>query len=131
MVDFEERRAKAATSMRSQGIDAMFVMKPTNLAYLTGDGRPCALGLLTSSGRFIVAVPECGSSPVSTSSAPTVLLGDPAPGTNPRHEVTSQSSSSAMSCKPPRIDRVRSAAETPGSPSVQSPGHTARVHTAP
>jgi hypothetical protein len=29
----------------------LFVMKPTNLAYLTGDGRPCALGLLTADGR--------------------------------------------------------------------------------
>ena len=40
-------------------IDALFVMKPANLAYLTGDGRPCALGLLARSGSFVVAVPEC------------------------------------------------------------------------
>jgi Xaa-Pro aminopeptidase len=32
-------------------------MKPANLAYLTGDGRPCALGLLTRAPRCTVAVP--------------------------------------------------------------------------
>jgi Xaa-Pro dipeptidase len=58
-VDYDARWARAAELMTTQGIDALFVMKPTNLAYLTGDGRPCALGLLTMSGRFVVAVPEC------------------------------------------------------------------------
>ncbi len=57
--DFEARWGRASVLMRARGIDALFVMKPTNLAYLTGDGRPCALGLLTSSGEFVVAVPEC------------------------------------------------------------------------
>jgi Xaa-Pro dipeptidase len=57
--DFEARWRGAAALMEAGGIDALFVMKPTNLAYLTGDGRPCALGLLTSSGEFVVAVPEC------------------------------------------------------------------------
>jgi Creatinase/Prolidase N-terminal domain len=32
--DFEGRWARAATVMRARGIDAMFVMKPTNLTYL-------------------------------------------------------------------------------------------------
>jgi len=54
--------------MQAHGIDALFVMKPTNLAYLTGDGRPCALGLLTASGEFIVAVPECDLSSVRAAS---------------------------------------------------------------
>lgn len=75
MVDFEERRANAAASMRSHGIDARFVMKPTNLAYLTGDGRPCALGLHTSSGRFIVAVPECDLPSVRALSHATDVRG--------------------------------------------------------
>jgi len=69
--DFEGRWARAATLMRAQGIDAMFVMKPTNVAYLTGDGRPCALGLLTSTGRFIVAVPECDLASVRAASHAT------------------------------------------------------------
>lgn len=58
-IDFESRWSRAAALMETNGIDALFVMKPTNLAYLTGDGRPCALGLLTTSGKFVVAVPEC------------------------------------------------------------------------
>jgi Xaa-Pro dipeptidase len=70
-VDFEGRWARAATLMRGHDIDAMFVMKPTNLAYLTGDGRPCALGLLTATGRFIVAVPECDLASVRAASHAT------------------------------------------------------------
>lgn len=58
-IDFKARWSRAAALMETHGIDALFVMKPTNLAYLTGDGRPCALGLLTTSGKFVVAVPEC------------------------------------------------------------------------
>jgi Xaa-Pro aminopeptidase len=58
-VDYSARWARAAALMRDRGIDALFVMKPANLAYLTGDGRPCALGLLTATGRVVVAVPEC------------------------------------------------------------------------
>lgn len=58
-VDVNARWARAAELMGGHGIDALFVMKPANLAYLTGDGRPCALGLLTRSGSFVVAVPEC------------------------------------------------------------------------
>ena len=69
--DFEGRWATAASLMRARGIDAMFVMKPTNLAYLTGDGRPCALGLLTSTGRFVVAVPECDLASVRAASHAT------------------------------------------------------------
>jgi len=69
--DFEGRWATAAGLMHAHGIDAMFVMKPTNLAYLTGDGRPCALGLLTSTGRFIVAVPECDVASVRAGSHAT------------------------------------------------------------
>jgi Xaa-Pro aminopeptidase len=57
-VDFDARWARAAELMGTHGIDALFVMKPANLAYLTGDGRPCALGLLTRTGTFVVAVPE-------------------------------------------------------------------------
>ncbi len=63
-IDFEKRWGRAADLMKTHGIDALFVMKPTNLAYLTGDGRPCALGLLTAAREFVVAVPECDVSSV-------------------------------------------------------------------
>lgn len=58
-IDYTARWARATALMEKHGMAAMFVMKPANLAYLTGDGRPCALGLLTASGEFVVAVPEC------------------------------------------------------------------------
>lgn len=70
-LDFEGRWERAAVLMQVHGIDALFVMKPTNLAYLTGDGRPCALGLLTSSGRFVVSVPECDVPSVRSASHAT------------------------------------------------------------
>jgi Xaa-Pro aminopeptidase len=55
--------------MKKEGIDAIFLMKPANLAYLTGDGRPCALGLLTQAGRCVVAVPASDLRSVRMTSA--------------------------------------------------------------
>lgn len=34
--DFKSRGSRAASAMKAHGIDALFVMKPANLAYLTG-----------------------------------------------------------------------------------------------
>jgi Xaa-Pro aminopeptidase len=59
MFDFRSRWARAARLMQERGIDALFLMKPANLAYLTGDGRPCALGLFTRSQDCVVSVPTC------------------------------------------------------------------------
>jgi Xaa-Pro aminopeptidase len=71
--DFKARWARAASSMQAHGVDALFMMKPANLAYLTGDGRPCALGLLTRSLRCIVAVPASDVKSVRTASAATEI----------------------------------------------------------
>lgn len=57
--------------MRERGIDALFLMKPANLAYLTGDGRPCALGLFTTSLDCVVSVPTCDYGDVRAKSAAT------------------------------------------------------------
>jgi Xaa-Pro aminopeptidase len=48
-------------------------MKPANLAYMTGDGRPCALALLTRDARCIVAVPACDVPSVRRASAATEI----------------------------------------------------------
>jgi Xaa-Pro dipeptidase len=69
--DFEGRWATATALMRARGIDAMFVMKPTNLAYRTGGGRPCVLGLLTATGRFVAGVPECDEASLRAASHAT------------------------------------------------------------
>lgn len=69
--DYQARWARAAALMERDGTDALFLMKPANLAYVTGDGRPCALALLTRTLQCIVAVPACDLSSVRRTSAAT------------------------------------------------------------
>src|SRR5512147_3042016 len=69
--DFKVRWNRAARLMTERGIDALFLMKPANLAYFTGDGRPCALALFTSSLECVVSVPTCDVRDVRASSAAT------------------------------------------------------------
>jgi Xaa-Pro aminopeptidase len=71
--DFKARWVRASSSMQAHGVDALFVMKPANLAYLTGDGRPCALGLLTRNLQCIVAVPASDVRSVRMASAATEI----------------------------------------------------------
>ena len=59
--------------MRDRSIDALFLMKPANLAYFTGDGRPCALGLFTTSLDCVVSVPTCDYRDVRAISAATEI----------------------------------------------------------
>jgi Creatinase/Prolidase N-terminal domain len=42
--DYPSRWHRAATLMERDGIDALFLMKPANLAYLTGDQPAVAAG---------------------------------------------------------------------------------------
>lgn len=65
------RWTRAAGLMDVKGVDALFLMKPANLAYLTGDGRPCALGLLTKSLQCVVSVPTSDLPSVRATSAAT------------------------------------------------------------
>ncbi|HET8576832.1 MAG TPA: Xaa-Pro peptidase family protein [Methylomirabilota bacterium] len=71
--DFKSRWAQAASLMEARSIDGLFVMKPANLAYLTGDGRPCALGLLTRAMQCVVAVPASDLGSVRRTSAATEI----------------------------------------------------------
>jgi len=57
--DYAARWQRAAALMEQQDVDALLLMKPANLAYFTGDGRPCALALLTRTLHCVVAVPAC------------------------------------------------------------------------
>jgi Xaa-Pro dipeptidase len=72
-LDYRGRWERAAGLMREHGIDALFLMKPANLGYLTGDGRLCALGLLTASLDCIVSVPTCDLGNARSTSAATDL----------------------------------------------------------
>lgn len=69
--DYKARWKRAAALMERDGVDALFLMKPANLAYFTGDGRPCALALLTRTQQCVVAVPACDIASVRRSSAAT------------------------------------------------------------
>ena len=69
--DYKARWSRAAVLMERDGVDALFLMKPANLAYFTGDGRPCALALLTRTQQCVVAVPACDIASVRRSSAAT------------------------------------------------------------
>lgn len=69
--DFTARWDRAATLMRERGINALFLMKPANLGYLTGDGRLCALGLFTDAQDCIVTVPTCDYRDVQAHSVAT------------------------------------------------------------
>ena len=71
--DFKARWNRAARLMTERGIDALFLMKPANLAYFTGDGRPCALGLFTKSLECVVSVPTCDYQDVRAISAATEI----------------------------------------------------------
>lgn len=71
LTDTKSRWTRAASLMATFGIDALFLMKPANLAYLTGDGRPCALGLLTRTLHCVVAVPASDLVSVRKTSAAT------------------------------------------------------------
>ncbi len=71
LFDIEARWVRAASLMERHGIDALCLMKPANLAYMTGDGRPCALGLLTRALQCVVAVPATDLTSVRKTSAAT------------------------------------------------------------
>ena len=71
--DYGSRWQRVVAAMARDGIDALFLMKPANLAYFTGDGRPCALGLLTRARRCIVAVPQCDLPSVRRASVATEI----------------------------------------------------------
>src|SRR5574341_879996 len=69
--DYKARWARAASLMEARGIDALFLMKPANLAYLTGDGRPCTLALFTRNLQCIVSVPASDLRSVRAASVAT------------------------------------------------------------
>ncbi|WP_245178267.1 Xaa-Pro peptidase family protein [Cupriavidus sp. AcVe19-1a] len=71
--DYAARWQRAAALMEQHGVDALLLMKPANLAYLTGDGRPCALALLTRTLHCVVAVPACDLTSIRRTSVATEL----------------------------------------------------------
>ncbi|AGW90128.1 Xaa-Pro peptidase family protein [Cupriavidus sp. DF5525] len=71
--DYAARWQRAAALMEQEDVDALLLMKPANLAYFTGDGRPCALALLTRTLHCVVAVPACDLASIRRTSVATEL----------------------------------------------------------
>lgn len=57
-MNYTARCQAACELMAERGIDALVLTKPANLKYLTGDGRPCTLTLLTQAGNLVITVPQ-------------------------------------------------------------------------
>jgi Xaa-Pro aminopeptidase len=58
MADQKERLRKAGRLMEEAGIDVLLLSKPSNMFYLTGDGRLCAYAMITQDGKVALGVPK-------------------------------------------------------------------------
>jgi Xaa-Pro aminopeptidase len=65
MADHKERIGKAARLMKEAGIDVLLLSKPSNMFYLTGDGRLCAYAMITQDGKVALGVPKTDVDDVS------------------------------------------------------------------
>lgn len=54
---YQERLTKVSHHMQEAGLDVLLLTKPSNMAYLTGDGRLCAYAMITQSGKVALGVP--------------------------------------------------------------------------
>lgn len=52
------RLAKCGELMKEAGLDALLLTKPSNMFYLTGDGRLCAYAMITQDGKVALGVPS-------------------------------------------------------------------------
>jgi len=57
MAEHKERLKKAGRLTREAGIDVLLLSKPSNMFYLTGDGRLCAYAMITQDGKVALGVP--------------------------------------------------------------------------
>src|SRR5512143_4011248 len=55
---FQARVERCAHLMQGQGLDALLLTKPSNMQYLTGDGRLCAFAMITREGKVALGVPS-------------------------------------------------------------------------
>ncbi|MFX1286645.1 MAG: M24 family metallopeptidase [Promethearchaeota archaeon] len=55
---FDQRVIKCTQKMKNESMDVILLTKPSNMFYLTGDGRLCAYTLITSNGEVAIGVPQ-------------------------------------------------------------------------
>ena len=54
---YKKRLEKVSLHMKEAGLDVLLLTKPSNMFYLTGDGRLCAYTMITQDGRVALGVP--------------------------------------------------------------------------
>src|SRR5512136_2459386 len=53
-----ERLKRCSQLMKEAGLSVLLLTKPSNMFYLTGDGRLCAYAMITQGGRVALGVPQ-------------------------------------------------------------------------
>lgn len=54
----QRRLEKCSRLMKEHGLDALLLTKPSNMFYLTGDGRLCAYAMITQDAKVALGVPS-------------------------------------------------------------------------
>ena len=55
---YKDRIRKCCRLMKVAGLDVLLLTKPSNMFYLTGDGRLCAFAMITQKGKVALGVPQ-------------------------------------------------------------------------
>ncbi len=55
---YERRLEKCSQLMQAAGLDVLLLTKPSNMFYLTGDGRLCAYAMITRESKVALGVPS-------------------------------------------------------------------------
>lgn len=53
-----KRLTRCSQEMKHAGLDVLLLTKPSNMLYLTGDGRLCAFAIVTADGKVALGVPQ-------------------------------------------------------------------------
>ena len=54
---YPERLKRCSQLMKEARLNALLLTKPSNMFYLTGDGRLCAYAMITQDGKVALGVP--------------------------------------------------------------------------
>lgn len=57
---YRERSKKCSSLLKKERLDALLLVKPANMFYLTGDGRLCSFAMITQDGEVALGVPNLG-----------------------------------------------------------------------
>jgi len=55
---YPERLKRCTPLMKGAGLNVLLLTKPSNMFYLTGDGRLCAYAMITQDGKVALGVPQ-------------------------------------------------------------------------